>query len=395
MGREIGTTTAGNIKQFVYFSDFIETDLGKQKLSEYLSVLDIDDNGTNKEFYKLTRDLVEFIIKTYGFVNNTDFETTFGKGWVLEISGNATAKDDANKKVNISHLEFEEHLNTDFNALKRSATKFFNTTKRGSIPTPKTVQRLTRFLHHENNKRALCDTKNAKPVADMINSIIDGSDVYDAIQITSASSKKRLLSIKDILDKLVNGKYLEVKKILKLKYRQHEKIAEEFIRSFYEHFFPSYKIIEDKVMFEDELFGHVIKREPDIILYNEFGLLQLIEVKLPTFNLFTWDKSHNKFKPSSHLSAGISQLNNYLRAMSNRKISMTPPKTHEDEYNSLASGILIIGDSNKMVKDIAKVNNGKTVDENMKLARMELLTINSMNPRIKIVPYNELIQEWK
>lgn len=86
---------------------------------------------------------------------------------------------------------------------------------------------------------------------------------------------------------------------------------------------------------------------PDLITCNRYGFLDLIELKKSDLFLFKFDDSHNNLVPTGDLSSAISQLNNYLQIIP----YAYKTKDSQDKGLQCASGMILIGDRNHLIKD--------------------------------------------
>lgn len=131
---------------------------------------------------------------------------------------------------------------------------------------------------------------------------------------------------------------------------------------------------------------------PDIITCNRYGFLDIIELKRSNMFLFKFDNSHKKLVPTSVLSSALSQLNGYLQII---------PYAYEtqkskDQGLECASGMLLIGDTNHLVKTSTTLNdymkeNDLNIGDIEYEAQKELRKLNYSYSHMQVVLYDELI----
>lgn len=131
---------------------------------------------------------------------------------------------------------------------------------------------------------------------------------------------------------------------------------------------------------------------PDILTRNRYGFIDIIELKKSSVELFRFDSSHNKLVPTSYLSGALSQLNGYLQTIP-YAFAVDDAKKQSLEC---ASGMLIIGDSNKLIRESAELQkwcltNNVTKDDLKFLARQELRKLNYSYSHMQVVLYDEVI----
>lgn len=131
---------------------------------------------------------------------------------------------------------------------------------------------------------------------------------------------------------------------------------------------------------------------PDILTRNRYGFIDIIELKKSSVELFRFDGSHNKLVPTSYLSGALSQLNGYLQTIP-YAFAVDDAKKQSLEC---ASGMLIIGDSNKLIRESAELKkwclmNNVTEDDLKFIARQELRKLNYSYSHMQVVLYDEVI----
>ena len=131
---------------------------------------------------------------------------------------------------------------------------------------------------------------------------------------------------------------------------------------------------------------------PDLITCNRYGFLDLIELKKSDLYLFKFDDSHNNLVPTPELSSAISQINNYLQIIP----YAYKTKDSQDKGLQCATGMILIGDNNHLVKDskhLAQYKNIHNLDESQInfWAHQELRKLNYSYSYIQVVLYDELI----
>jgi len=114
----------------------------------------------------------------------------------------------------------------------------------------------------------------------------------------------------------------------------------------------------------------------DIIPKNIENYVDIIEIKLPTEELFLLDRSHNNYYPTSHLTKAISQTQNYIFELENKNQDI---KYQKDNQCTIIRprGIILFG-SGKALCDTEK---------------KYLRILNSSYHNIQIITYQQLLEK--
>ena len=103
------------------------------------------------------------------------------------------------------------------------------------------------------------------------------------------------------------------------------------------------------------------KAEPDFLVYDIYGKVDIFEIKLPSAKLLSYDESHDNYYWSAETSKAISQLEKYIYLAEENKtlIEMDIFKSKNQKVNlTKPKGVLIIGkqsefDSEKKIEDFS------------------------------------------
>ncbi|OGU40121.1 MAG: hypothetical protein A2X61_06975 [Ignavibacteria bacterium GWB2_35_12] len=119
-----------------------------------------------------------------------------------------------------------------------------------------------------------------------------------------------------------------------------------------------------------------ISSDSDLIMETTDGFIDLIELKRPKFEIFSYDESHRSYYPSKELSKVIGQCMQYLKILDNYKLVL------ESEYKY------------KILRPRIKIIVGRSIDfddDRNEALRM----LNSCLNHIQVISYDYLYQSGK
>jgi len=174
---------------------------------------------------------------------------------------------------------------------------------------------------------------------------LDKDDIFDINKV----------SIREVIE--MGRKILKndrtVLKILGTKEVHKEETWQQYFERYGNYLLFGNVRLDPKVCLDKEKTKELNDKYPDILTCNRYGFLDIIELKRSDMFLFKFDNSHNKLVPTSALSSALSQLNGYLQII---PYAYEPQKA-KDQGLECASGMLLIGDSNHLVKESDTLKN--------------------------------------
>jgi len=213
---------------------------------------------------------------------------------------------------------------------------------------------------------------------------LDKDDIFDINKV----------SIREVIE--MGRKILKndrtVLKILGTKEVHKEETWQQYFERYGNYLLFGNVRLDPKVCLDKEKTKELNDKYPDILTCNRYGFLDIIELKRSDMFLFKFDNSHNKLVPTSALSSALSQLNGYLQII---PYAYEPQKA-KDQGLECASGMLLIGDSNHLVKESDTLKkymevNKLNIDDIIYDAQKELRKLNYSYSHMQVILYDELI----
>lgn len=236
------------------------------------------------------------------------------------------------------------------------------------------------FIEKEKNS-----LKENIPIILMNNNIrLDKDDVFEINKI----------EVEEIINigRMILNNDRRVKKILGINDVLQESTWQKYFEKYGTYLLFGSVKLDPQVCLDKEKTKEFNNKYPDILTRNRYGFIDIIELKRSDVELFKFDKSHNRFVPTSYLSSALSQLNGYLQTIP-YAFNVDDAKKQSLEC---ASGMLIAGSEDKILKSSIELEKwckeNNVSDDDLKfLVRQELRKLNYSYSHIQVVLYDEVI----
>ena len=345
---------------------------------------------SNNEFTKVFR---EYLYNINDISTKEELENSFGKDWTLQIldgySEQSCEVDSENKIFSIYYSDFEDYY-SDHKLVKSS----FNTIKdlydSSRIPSSFSVTNIIGKISERSSEIKFNDEQKnriANSIPDILinnNIKLRKNDVFDI-------NKLAIYDVIEIGRGIIN-KTRKYEKVLGVKDITKEDAWQKYFEKYGSYLLFGNIKLNPKECLDKEKTQLLNNKYPDLITCNRYGFLDLIELKKSDLYLFKFDDSHNNLVPTPELSSAISQINNYLQIIP----YAYKTKDSQDKGLQCATGMILIGDNNHLVKDskhLAQYKNIHNLDESQInfWAHQELRKLNYSYSYIQVVLYDELI----
>lgn len=345
---------------------------------------------SNNEFTKVFR---EYLYNINDISTKEELENSFGKDWTLQIldgySEQSCEVDSENKIFSIYYSDFEDYY-SDHKLVKSS----FNTIKdlydSSRIPSSFSVTNIIGKISERSSEIKFNDEQKnriANSIPDILinnNIKLRKNDVFDI-------NKLAIYDVIEIGRGIIN-KTRKYEKVLGVKDITKEDAWQKYFEKYGSYLLFGNIKLNPKECLDKEKTQLLNNKYPDLITCNRYGFLDLIELKKSDLYLFKFDDSHNNLVPTPELSSAISQINNYLQVIP----YAYKTKDSQDKGLQCATGMILIGDNNHLVKDskhLAQYKNIHNLDESQInfWAHQELRKLNYSYSYIQVVLYDELI----
>ena len=345
---------------------------------------------SNNEFTKVFR---EYLYNINDISTKEDLENLFGKDWTLKIldgySEQSCEIDSENKIFSIYYSDFEDYY-SDHKLVKNS----FNTIKdlydNSRIPSSFSVTNIIGKIS-ERSSEIKFNEEQKNRIADSIPDILINNNIKLRKNDVFDINKLAIFDVIEIGRGIIN-KNRKYEKILGVKDITKEDAWQKYFEKYGSYLLFGNIKLNPKECLDKEKTQLLNNKYPDLITCNRYGFLDLIELKKSDLYLFKFDDSHNNLVPTPELSSAISQINNYLQVIP----YAYKTKDSQDKGLQCATGMILIGDNNHLVKDSKQLTRFKNLhnldDSQINFwAHQELRKLNYSYSYIQVVLYDELI----
>ncbi len=345
---------------------------------------------SKNEFTKLFR---EYLYNINNISTKEELESLFGKEWILRIVDGFHDESyiiDYDKKIFTIFYDDYEKYYTDNKLIKKNSNTIKDLYDASKIPNSNNVTNIINKIAERSNEIIFNDDQKAN-LADSIPDILlsnniklKKSDVFDINR----------LAIRDVIEigRGILNKNRKYEKILNTKDIKKEDAWQKYFEKYGNYLLFGNVKLNPKECLDKEKTKLLNDKYPDLITCNRYGFLDLIELKKSDLFLFKFDDSHNNLVPTGDLSSAISQLNNYLQIIP----YAYKTKDSQDKGLQCASGMILIGDRNHLIKDSKHLmeyieKNNLDKEQLLFMAHQELRKLNYSYSYIQVVLYDELI----
>ena len=345
---------------------------------------------SKNEFTKLFR---EYLYNINNISTKEELESLFGKEWILRIVDGFYDESyiiDYDKKIFTIFYDDYEKYYTDNKLIKKNSNTIKDLYDSSKIPNSNNVTNIINKIAERSNEIIFNDDQKAN-LADSIPDILlnnniklKKSDVFDINR----------LDIRDVIEigRGILNKNKKYEKILNTKDITKEDAWQKYFEKYGNYLLFGNVKLNPKECLDKDKTKLLNDKYPDLITCNRYGFLDLIELKKSDLFLFKFDDSHNNLVPSGDLSSAISQLNNYLQIIPYEYKT----KDSQDKGLQCASGMILIGDRNHLIKDSKHLReymekNNLDKEQLLFMAHQELRKLNYSYSYIQVVLYDELI----
>lgn len=361
----------------------------------------IENLVNNKKYYKthlfskneFRKTFREYLFNINDISKKEELVKLFGNEWTLRIaegsSENCCDIDHENKIFTIYYDDYERYY-YDNKLVKNNSNTIKDLYDNSKIPSSTNVTNIIEKIAERSNEIVFNGEQKEK-LADSIPEILINNNIKlkknDVFDINK-------LAIRDVIDigRGILNRNRKYEKVLGTKDITKEDAWQKYFEKYGNYLLFGNVKLNPKECLDKEKTEALNNKYPDLITCNRYGFLDLIELKKSDLCLFKFDDSHNNLVPTPDLSSAISQLNNYLQ------IIPYAYKTRDSQDKGLqcASGMILIGDNNHLVKDSKHLKDymiKNNLDESKInfLAHQELRKLNYSYSYIQVVLYDELI----
>ena len=358
------------------------------------------DNQVDKEKYykthlfnknEFTKVFREYLYNVLDVSKKEELEAKFGEDWTLRIvNGYGDYNNISSNKVFTVYYDDFEDFYYSHKLIKNNSSTIKDLYDSNKIPSSTNVTNIVNKIAERSNEITFTpeqkkELSNSIPEILMNNNIkLEKHDVFDI-------NKLAIQEVIEIGRGIINNNRL-YQKVLDTKDIKKEDAWQKYFEKYGSYLLFGNVKLNPKECLDKNRTQSLNDNYPDIITCNRYGFLDLIELKRNDAYLFKFDPSHNNFVPTSDLSTAISQLNNYLQVIP----YAYKPKDSQDKGLQCATGMLLIGDNQHLVRpsskldDYCKKNNWNENDINFN-AHIELRKLNYSYSYIQVVLYDELI----
>lgn len=340
---------------------------------------------------ELTPKFKEYLYNVTGVTRIEELIKKFGNGWILKIiPGEGDYNSEYNNNVFTLYYNDYELFYNQKKTIKSSSKAIVDLYDGNKIPNSKVIAQVLKKISDRSNEFSFSEIEKETISSSVPNLLMNNNiklkkdDVFDINKV----------AIQDVI-KIGRGIINKDSKVLK--YLNAKDINKEDAWQKYFEKYGNYLLfgnvkLNPKVCLDKEKTKSLNDKYPDIITCNRYGFLDIIELKKSDEYIFKFDDSHNNLVPTPALSSAISQLNNYLQII---PYAYTE-KDAQDKGLQCASGMLMIGDKNHLVKQsehLKKYMQDNNIDEDEInfIAQKELRKLNYSYSYIQVVLYDELI----
>ncbi len=345
---------------------------------------------SKNEFTKLFR---EYLYNINNISTKEELESLFGKEWILRIvdgfNDESYVVDYDEKVFTIFYGDYEKYY-MDKKLIKKNSNTIKDLYDASKIPNSNNVTNIINKIAERCDEIIFNDDQKAN-LADSIPNILlsnniklKKSDVFDINK----------LAIRDVIEigRGILNKNRKYEKVLNTKDIAKEDAWQKYFEKYGNYLLFGNVKLNPKECLDKEKTKLLNDKYPDLITCNRYGFLDLIELKKSDLFLFKFDDSHNNLVPTGDLSSAISQLNNYLQIIP----YAYKTKDSQDKGLQCASGMILIGDRNHLVKDSSHLKkymekNNLDKEQLLFMAHQELRKLNYSYSYIQVVLYDELI----
>lgn len=345
---------------------------------------------SKNEFKKTFR---EYLYNINDISKKEELVQLFGNEWTLRIvegtSENSCDIDNDNKVFTIYYDDYETYYQ-DNKMVKKNTNTIKELYDNAKIPSSNNITNIIEKIAERSNEMVFnIDQKDR--LADSIPDILINNNIKlkrnDVFDINKLAINEVIEIGRGILSK--NRKY---EKILNIKDIAKEDAWQKYFEKYGNYLLFGNVKLNPKECLDKEKTEALNDKYPDLITCNRYGFLDLIELKKSDLYLFKFDDSHNNLVPTPDLSSAISQLNNYLQIIP----YAYKTKDSQDKGLQCASGMILIGDRNHLVKNSSHLNkymekNNLDMEQLLFMAHQELRKLNYSYSYIQVVLYDELI----
>ena len=345
---------------------------------------------SNNEFTKVFR---EYLYNINDISTKEELENLFGKEWTLQIldgyGEQSCTMDSENKIFSIYYSDFEDYY-SDHKLVKNS----FNTIKdlydNSRIPSSFSVTNIIGKISERSSEIKFNDEQKNR-IADSIPDILINNNIKLRKNDVFDINKLAIFDVIEIGRGIIN-KNRKYEKVLGIKDITKEDAWQKYFEKYGSYLLFGNIKLNPKECLDKEKTQLLNNKYPDLITCNRYGFLDLIELKKSHLYLFKFDDSHNNLVPTPELSSAISQINNYLQVIP----YAYKTKDSQDKGLQCATGMILIGDNNHLVKDskhLTRFKNLHNLDDSQInfWAHQELRKLNYSYSYIQVVLYDELI----
>ena len=345
---------------------------------------------SNNEFTKFFR---EYLYNINAISTKEELEKLFGNDWTLQIldgySEHSCKIDYENKIFSIYYSDFEDYY-SDHKLVKSS----FNTIKdlydSSRIPSSFSVTNIIDKISERSSEIKFNDEQKSR-IADSIPDILINNNIKLRKDDVFDINKLAIFDVIEIGRGIIN-KTKKYEKVLGIKDIAKEDAWQKYFEKYGSYLLFGNIKLNPKECLDKEKTQLLNNKYPDLITCNRYGFLDLIELKKSDLYLFKFDYSHNNLVPTPELSSAISQINNYLQVIP----YAYKTKDSQDKGLQCATGMILIGDNNHLVKESRHLTrykkNHKLDESQIKFwAHQELRKLNYSYSYIQVVLYDELI----
>lgn len=345
---------------------------------------------SKNEFTKLFR---EYLYDINNISTKEELESLFGKEWILRIvdgfNDESYVVDYDEKVFTIFYGDYEKYY-MDKKLIKKNSNTIKDLYDASKIPNSNNVTNIINKIAERCDEIIFNDDQKAN-LADSIPNILlsnniklKKSDVFDINK----------LAIRDVIEigRGILNKNRKYEKVLNTKDITKEDAWQKYFEKYGNYLLFGNVKLNPKECLDKEKTKLLNDKYPDLITCNRYGFLDLIELKKSDLFLFKFDDSHNNLVPTGDLSSAISQLNNYLQIIP----YAYKTKDSQDKGLQCASGMILIGDRNHLVKDSSHLKkyiekNNLDKEQLLFMAHQELRKLNYSYSYIQVVLYDELM----
>lgn len=345
---------------------------------------------SKNEFTKVFR---EYLYNINDISTKEELENLFGEEWTLRIldgyGSNSFEKDNNKKIFSIYYGDFESYYK-DHKLVKNSSNTIKDLYDSSKIPSASNITNIIDKISERSsdirfNEEQKLRVSNSIPNILLNNNIkLKKTDVFDINK----------LAINDVIEigRGILNKNKKYEKKLGINDISKENAWQKYFEKYGSYLLFGNVKLNPKECLDAEKTGALNNKYPDLITCNRYGFLDLIELKKSDFYLFKFDSSHNNFVPTPELSSAISQINNYLQIIP----YAYKTKDSQDKGLQCASGMILIGDNNHLVREnkgLLEYKKQHKLDNSQInfMAHQELRKLNYSYSYIQVVLYDELI----